>query len=216
MKLTLKQLFFTVAVLAIAFPALAEDKTANLKSTDAGYSAQNTSEGMNRQGLAGGQTASGMHPEVSTGDQTSDVVNREALAETPTSINVNTPALSAVPASENTSFDADDSDTAQREPNNTAMNARDRDRTSITPLDQGNSRADTETTAAIRKDVLALKGISVDGQNVKIITQNGKVTLRGPVKTPEEKSLIQEIAGNQVEPQNVDNQLEVVGQLQRV
>ena len=92
---------------------------------------------------------------------------------------------------------------------NTARNVRDRDDRTLTPLDQGNSKADTDTTAQIRKGILAGKGMSVNAKNVKIITNNGRVTLRGPVKNAEEKRLIGEIANRIARSENVDNQLEV-------
>jgi osmotically-inducible protein OsmY len=51
--------------------------------------------------------------------------------------------------------------------------------------------------------------MSVNAQNVKIITVDGRVTLRGPVNTAEEKRLIGEIADRIAHSENVDNQLEV-------
>ena len=75
---------------------------------------------------------------------------------------------------------------------NTARNVRDRDNRTQTPFDQGNNQADINTTSKIRKEILAGKNMSVDARNVKIITNQGKVTLRGPVNTAEEKRLIGE------------------------
>ncbi len=95
------------------------------------------------------------------------------------------------------------------EPDNTARNVRDRDERTLTPLDQGNSKADVSTTAQIRKEIIAGKDMSVNARNVKIITLNGRVTLRGPVNTAEEKRLIGEIADRIARSENVDNQLEV-------
>jgi sporulation protein YlmC with PRC-barrel domain len=92
---------------------------------------------------------------------------------------------------------------------NTRRNVRDRDNRTLTPLDQGSSKADVNTTAQIRKEIIADKGMSVDARNVKIITNNGQVTLRGPVNTPDEKRLIGEIADRIAHSENVDNQLEV-------
>jgi sporulation protein YlmC with PRC-barrel domain len=92
---------------------------------------------------------------------------------------------------------------------NTARNVRDRDGRTLTPLDQSNSQADLEITAQIRKEIIAAKDLSVNAQNVKIITVNGHVTLRGPVDTAEEKRLIGEIAERIAQSGNVDNQLEV-------
>ena len=98
---------------------------------------------------------------------------------------------------------------AATQPDNTKLNVRDRSSSTLTPLDQGNSKADLDTTAQIRKEVIAVKDISVNAKNVKIITVDGRVTLRGPVKTAEEKRLIGEIADRIARSENVDNQLEV-------
>jgi sporulation protein YlmC with PRC-barrel domain len=95
------------------------------------------------------------------------------------------------------------------EPDNTARNVRDRNDRTPTPLDQGNSQADVDTTAQIRKEVIAGKDMSVNAKNVKIITNRGQVTLRGPVNTAEEKRLIGDIAIRIALLKNVDNQLEV-------
>ena len=96
------------------------------------------------------------------------------------------------------------------QPDNTALNVRDRNSRTLTPLDQGNSQADVDTTARIRKEIIAGTGMSVNARNVKIITIDGRVTLRGPVNSAEEKRLIGEIADRIARSSNVDNQLEVV------
>jgi hyperosmotically inducible periplasmic protein len=93
-------------------------------------------------------------------------------------------------------------------PDNTGVNTRDRDETAKTPIDQNENRADLDVTANIRKRVVDTK-MSVNAQNVKIITQSGKVTLRGPVKTAEEKKQIEEFAHAVAGAGNVDSQLEV-------
>jgi sporulation protein YlmC with PRC-barrel domain len=95
------------------------------------------------------------------------------------------------------------------EPDNTASNARDRDSSTLTPSDQGNSQADLATTAQIRKEIIAGKSMSVNARNIKIITIDGRVTLRGPVNNAEEKRLIGEIADRIAHSGNVDNFLEV-------
>jgi hyperosmotically inducible periplasmic protein len=91
---------------------------------------------------------------------------------------------------------------------NTARNVRDRNDRTLTPLDQGHSQADIDTTAQIRKEIIATKEMSVDARNVKIITKDGHVTLRGPVNTTGEKRLIGEIARRIAGAGNVDNKLE--------
>ena len=98
---------------------------------------------------------------------------------------------------------------ANAEPDNADSNVRDRDSSSVTPLDQGNSQADIDTTAQIRKEIIAANGMSVNAQNVKIITMNGHVTLRGPVNSEDEKRQIGDIANRIAQSSNVDNQLEV-------
>jgi sporulation protein YlmC with PRC-barrel domain len=92
---------------------------------------------------------------------------------------------------------------------NTAANVRERPRKTLTTLDQGNSTADRDRTARIRKEIVGSKGMSLNGRNVKIITIDGQVTLRGPVNTEEEKRLIGEIVARIAQPENVNNQLEV-------
>src|SRR4051812_11328616 len=75
-------------------------------------------------------------------------------------------------------------DRSQLDRDNTGVNTRDRDRATKTPIDQNENKQDMKLTAAIRKQVLDKK-MSVDAQNAKIITQDGHVTLRGPVKSEE-------------------------------
>ena len=77
---------------------------------------------------------------------------------------------------------------------NTGRNVDDRNGRTLTPLDQGKSKTDVATTTMIRKEITAAKNLSVNARNVKIITNNGRVTLRGPVNTAEEKSLIGDTA----------------------
>jgi osmotically-inducible protein OsmY len=90
-----------------------------------------------------------------------------------------------------------------------AFSALAQDANAPTPMDQGNNKADLDTTAQIRKEIMDTKNLSVNAQNVKIITNAGKVTLRGPVDTVKEKQLIGDIAVKHASATNVDNQLEV-------
>jgi hyperosmotically inducible periplasmic protein len=91
---------------------------------------------------------------------------------------------------------------------NVSRNVRDRNDNSLTPLDQG-SNADVDITRRIRKDILARDGLSANGRNIKVITVNGRVTLRGPVKTEAEKRLIGDIATGITGAGSVDNQIEM-------
>jgi osmotically-inducible protein OsmY len=92
---------------------------------------------------------------------------------------------------------------------NTDKNERDRDAKALTPGDQGESEGDRTITQQIRQGVVAADALSVTAKNVKIITVDGVVTLRGPVKTAEEKSSIATIAQAAPGVKKVENQLEV-------
>jgi osmotically-inducible protein OsmY len=92
---------------------------------------------------------------------------------------------------------------------NTAKNVRDRNDATLTPADQGTSPADREVTQKIRKALMIDTSGYSTGKNIKIITVNGKVTLRGPVKTEAEKTGIVTIAKTVAGEGNVEDQLEV-------
>jgi hyperosmotically inducible periplasmic protein len=94
------------------------------------------------------------------------------------------------------------------ERDNSAVNKRDSNTDTKTAFDQNENKVDIGITASIRKSVVDTK-MSINAQNVKIITQDGNVTLRGPVKTQEEKERIDEIARKVAGVNAVDNQLEV-------
>jgi len=113
-----------------------------------------------------------------------------------------------VGCSKNRSEDKQVSQTAV-EPDNSGRNVRDRDEQNKTAGDQSESEADRTISQNIRQAITADDSLSTNGKNVKIITIDGTVTLRGPVKSDKEKSTIgakaQQIAG----VKNVDNQLEI-------
>ena len=92
---------------------------------------------------------------------------------------------------------------------NTAKNERDRSGETQTSGDQSNSREDIKITAAIRRAVVAEKSLSMTAKNVKIITADGMVTLRGPVNSAEEKATIAKLAQSAAGQAKIDNQLEV-------
>jgi len=94
-------------------------------------------------------------------------------------------------------------------PENTRINLRDRDSDAVTPFDQGNSEADIQRTAQIRREVVALDTVSSTAKNVKIITKDGHVTLRGPVDSADEKKTIREIAARVATEEHVTDELEV-------
>jgi osmotically-inducible protein OsmY len=96
------------------------------------------------------------------------------------------------------------------QPDNTGKNVRDRNDATLTPGDQGGTAADRDITQKVRRGVTSgTNDYSMVAKNIKIITTNGKVTLRGPVKTDAEKAGIEAIAKTIAGDGNVDNQLEV-------
>jgi len=60
----------------------------------------------------------------------------------------------------------------------------------LTPLDQGSSPSDVRITQDIRRALTRTNGFSVDARNVKIITKDGVVTLRGEVKNDSERAAV--------------------------
>jgi hyperosmotically inducible protein len=94
-------------------------------------------------------------------------------------------------------------------PNNTGINVRDRDAGAMTAGQQSNRTSDVNLTRQIRRAVEKDNTLSTVAHNVKIVSVDGKVTLRGPVKTEQEKAAIGSKAQMFAGRHNVDNQLEV-------
>lgn len=116
--------------------------------------------------------------------------------------------------SPNRVYSADTNSNSSKDADNTGLNSRDRGNATLTPGDQGDSDSDREITRRIRRVLSTNDQFSVLAENIKIITVNGKVTLRGPVKTPEEKQAVQSAAQNVAGAASIDNQLEVKAQTQ--
>jgi hyperosmotically inducible periplasmic protein len=93
-------------------------------------------------------------------------------------------------------------------PDNTKTNARDKAPT-VTPIDQGNGQADIDTTQAIRKAVMGDEALSTNAKNVKIITNKGVITLRGPVNTEAEKKNVEAKALAAAGGNRVDDQIDI-------
>ena len=95
-------------------------------------------------------------------------------------------------------------------PDNTSVNKRDRNPGEATADQQKMNATDRALTAKIRKSVVADKSLSTYAHNVKIISQNGTVTLKGPVHSDDEVTSIMakasEVAGS---PDKVVNQMSV-------
>jgi len=96
-------------------------------------------------------------------------------------------------------------------PDNSAVNVRDRAPGAMTAGQQSNSTSDVELTRRIRRAVVQDHSLSMLAHNVKIISTNGAVMVRGPVKTEEEKTAIANKAQAIAGAGKVDNQLEVKG-----
>jgi hyperosmotically inducible periplasmic protein len=95
---------------------------------------------------------------------------------------------------------------------NSAVNVRDRAPEAMTAGEQSNAKSDVELTRKIRRAVVKDHSLSMLARNVKIVSANGSVILRGPVKTEEEKTAIASKAQAIAGADKVDNQLEVKGQ----
>jgi hyperosmotically inducible periplasmic protein len=101
------------------------------------------------------------------------------------------------------------SQSAAVEPDNSGRNVRDRNEATKTAGDQSENEADRTITQNIRKAITADDSLSTNAKNVKIITNDGTVTLRGPVKSEKEKADIEAKAKQVAGVKNVDNQLEI-------
>ena len=98
-----------------------------------------------------------------------------------------------------------------RDTDNTRRNARDMEHRSLTPFDQSESKADRKLTQQIRQALVKDSLLSMTAKNIKIITIQGKVTLRGPVRRPQEKEEIARKAAQIAGVQNVENLIEIEG-----
>jgi hyperosmotically inducible protein len=89
---------------------------------------------------------------------------------------------------------ADQSTSAQAgdtQADNTKVNQRDQNASEPTADQQKNNRSDRDITQQIRKAITSDKSLSTYAHNVKVITQNGQVTLKGPVRSDDEKRAIE-------------------------
>ncbi len=91
---------------------------------------------------------------------------------------------------------------------NTEINIRDKDNKTLTPEDQKETEGDINITAVIRQAAVNNESLSVNAHNIKIITRNGVVTLRGPVESEAEKNKLQDIARQTPGVMQVNNELE--------
>ncbi len=92
---------------------------------------------------------------------------------------------------------------------NTKVNERDRNQNEPTAGQQANNPTDRAISQKIRQSLMADKSLSTYAQNVKIITQNGQVTLKGPVRSETEKQVIEQKAVEVAGTNHVTNELDV-------
>ncbi len=92
---------------------------------------------------------------------------------------------------------------------NTELNTRDKSDNALTPQKQPNAESDRKTLAAVRSAIVDDSNLSTAAHNVKILVVNGAVTLRGPVKTANEKARVEEIARKVAGVSKIDNQLDI-------
>jgi hyperosmotically inducible periplasmic protein len=97
----------------------------------------------------------------------------------------------------------------QPQPDNTRTNKRDRDRSAPTADRQKMSATDREVARKIRAAIHEDKSLSTYAHNIKIISRDGRVTLKGPVRSEEEKTTIESKATEIAGAGNVANELEV-------
>jgi len=96
--------------------------------------------------------------------------------------------------------------------NNTATNQRDRSGETKTSGDQSNTSADLQITQAIRRGLMKDDNLSSDAKNIKVITANGQVTLRGPVNNAREKTKVEQIVKSAAGGAQIVDQLDVKNQ----
>ncbi len=97
----------------------------------------------------------------------------------------------------------------QPAPDNSKTNQGDANQGAVTAQQQKMNPADRNITKQIRSSIYKDKSLSTYAHNIKIVTQDGKVTLKGPVRTEDEKAGIEAKAAAVVGADNVTNQLQV-------
>ncbi|MFA7336917.1 MAG: BON domain-containing protein [Candidatus Obscuribacterales bacterium] len=127
-------------------------------------------------------------------------------------LTVNVSAVAVVFAEDAAKAEQKFEESQEKAPNNSSKNARDEKLGKATAQNQSGQKKDVDITRELRKAIMATKGMSIDGQNVKIVTRKGVVTLRGPVSSESEKNLIGDLAKNCPSVVSFTNQLEIKGQ----
>jgi hyperosmotically inducible protein len=99
---------------------------------------------------------------------------------------------------------------AQTPPDNTGVNTRDRAPGAITADQQKENASDRAITRKIRQSLMKDKALSSYAHNVKVIAQSGQVTLKGPVRSDDEKQTVEAKAIEVAGVGHVTNEISIV------
>ena len=98
---------------------------------------------------------------------------------------------------------------AQTPADNTKVNGRDRAKGSVTADQQKDNAGDLDVTQKIRRSLVADKSLSTYAHNIKVVTQDGQVTLKGPVRSETEKRVVETKAADIVGAAHVTSEISV-------
>jgi hyperosmotically inducible periplasmic protein len=97
----------------------------------------------------------------------------------------------------------------EKSPDNSAVNKQDRSTSQPTADQAKNNMSDRDMMKNIRRDIVKDKSLSTYGHNVKVVADHGKVTLKGPVRSEDEKRAVAEYARKYAGDGNVTDELTV-------
>lgn len=199
MKLRMMSLMFAYALVACSHDEPVKDPSTTGAAMTATSPAEATDGTTVRSDSTATTTGAATETPVPTTTHTTPTTPSPNATTSTTAPTTATPPTSPPPAT---------AGTANRAPDNTTVNDRDRGSTA-TPMTQGNSESEVKITAAIRRSVMGDGTLGFNAKNVKIITVGTKVTLRGPVANEHERTAIGAYARQAAGVTAVDNQLEV-------
>jgi osmotically-inducible protein OsmY len=101
---------------------------------------------------------------------------------------------------------------ATTKPDNTKVNKRDRAKSAVTADQAKNNASDRDLMQKIRQSLVDDKSLSTYAHNVKVIARDGKVTLKGPVRSAEEKTAVESKAADVAGAGNVTSRITVKAQ----
>ena len=94
-------------------------------------------------------------------------------------------------------------------PDNTKVNQRDRDKAEPAADQQKETKGDRQLAASIRRAIVKDKTLSTYAHNVKVIVKDGMVTLKGPVRSEEERKAVETLAASAGGGASIANELTV-------